>query len=190
MITVPGDHLGSGVAGATAGRLERGSFLIHIAQAEVDDFQLAIVVAQQIFWFQIPMADAKLMNVMHSSYQLLKVLTRRLFFELLVFNDELEELATTCELHHEIKILVRLNNFVDLYHVGMVQLLEDLDLSTDPLNVLFVFNFRFFKHFDRNLNIEKFKIESIVATVARLKKFYSPQKADLPFLLSTHAFPV
>ena len=84
------------------------------------------------------------MNVMYSSYELLEVFTCRLFFKFLIFDYEFEEFATARKLHHKIKILVRLDDLVDLNDVGMVQLLENFYLSTYPFDVLFVFDFRLF----------------------------------------------
>ena len=67
MIAIPCDHFWSGITGATTGSLKRLASFIHVAETEIDYFQLAVEVEQQIFWFQVPMANAKLVDVMYAS---------------------------------------------------------------------------------------------------------------------------
>ena len=132
-------HLRSGVARAAARCLQRRPWLVEVAQSEVDDLQGLIVVDEQVLRFQVPVADAQLVNIVDARNELLEVLAGLLLLQLLVLHDEVEELTALDELHHEVEVLLRLNDLVDLHDVWMVQLLEDLDLSADALDVLFLF---------------------------------------------------
>ena len=84
------------------------------------------------------MADAQLVNVEDSGEELLQVLACRALLELLVLDDEVEQLASTCELHDQVQVLLCLDNFINLNHVRVMELLENLDLSANPFNVLLV----------------------------------------------------
>ena len=141
MITVASDHLWRSVARATTRRLQSSSLLIHVGEAKVDDLQLAIIVAEQVFWLEISMADAKLVNIVHTSDKLLEMLTCCNFLKFLIFDNQLKQFTSRSELHHEIQVLIRLNNLIDLDYIRMVKLFEDFDLSADSLYILFVFNF-------------------------------------------------
>lgn len=144
-------HLRSGVAGASARCLECCAWLVEVAQAEIDNLQRLVVVDEQVLGLEVPVADSELVDVVDARNELLEVLACLLFLQFLVLHNEVEQLAALHELHDQIEVLLRLNDLVDLHHVGMVQLLQYLDLSTDALHVLFLFNTRFFQYFDSNL---------------------------------------
>ena len=80
------------------------------------------------------------MNVFDAGYELLKVLACLILIKSLVLNDHIEELATLYELHDQIEILLGLDDLINLYNVGMVQLFENLNLSTNSLDILLLFN--------------------------------------------------
>ena len=80
------------------------------------------------------------MNVFDTGYELLEVLACLILIKSLVLNDHIEELATLHELHDQIEILLGLDDLINLYNVGMVQLFENLNLSTNSLDILLLFN--------------------------------------------------
>ena len=141
MVAVSGDHLRRSVARTATSRLQSHSLVVHVTQAEVDNFQLAIEVKKEVLRLQVPVTNAQLVNVVHTSEQFLQVLTGCAFLQFLVLHDQLKELAAAGELHHQVQIFVRLDDLVDLHDIGMVQLLEDFDFATDALDVLLVFDF-------------------------------------------------
>lgn len=110
-----------------------------------------IVVDQEVLRLQVPVANTQLVNIVDAGDELLKVLAGLLLLQLLVLHNEVEELAALDELHDQIEVLLRLDDLVDLHDVWMVQLLEDLDLSTDSFHVLFLFYARFFEYLDGDL---------------------------------------
>ena len=94
------------------------------------------------------------MDVLDATDELLKVLACLLLSQPLVLHDDVEQFSARGELHHQVKILLSLDDFIDLDDVGMMKLLENLDLSADALDVFLVFDSRLFENFDGNL---KFK---------------------------------
>lgn len=97
------------------------------------------------------MTDAELVYVVDSCNQLLEVLGSLCLLEFLVLNNHVEQFTPTGVLHDKVKVLLSLNDLVDLNHVGMMELLKNFDLSAYPLNVLLVLNFRLLKDLDGNL---------------------------------------
>lgn len=55
------------------------------------------------------------------------------------------------ELHDQVQVLLRLNDLVDLHDVGVMKLLEDLDLPADALHVLLVLDARLLEYLDSDL---------------------------------------
>jgi hypothetical protein len=96
------------------------------------------------------MTYAQLMNVVNTCHQFLEMLASRLLLEPLVLNNKLEEFASTRKLHYQVKVLLGLNNFIDLNYIWVMKLFQNLYFATDPLHILFVLYFRFFKHFHCN----------------------------------------
>ena len=68
--------------------------LIHVTQAEVHDLETPIKVEQQVLGFQISVANAQLMNVVHASHQFLEVLAGLLFLQALILNDQFKKFPT------------------------------------------------------------------------------------------------
>jgi hypothetical protein len=87
------------------------------------------------------------MNVVNTCHQFLEMLASRLFLQPLVLYDQLEEFTSTRKLHYQVKVLLGLNDFIDLNYVWVMKFFQNLYLPTDPFHILFVLYFRFFKHF-------------------------------------------
>jgi len=97
------------------------------------------------------MANTKLVDVVDARNQFLEVLASHLLLQALVLDNQVEELASLDELHDQVQVLLSLDDFVDLDHVGVVQLLENLNLAADALDVLFIFDARLLEHLDGHL---------------------------------------
>ena len=63
------------------------------------------------------------MNVLDTRDELLKVFACCTFRQLLVLHDQVEQFTALNELHDQVQIFLGLNDFINLYHVRMVQLL-------------------------------------------------------------------
>ena len=75
----------------------------------------------------------------------------RSLLQFLVLDYKLEKLASTRKLHHQVQILIRFNDLVDLNDVWMVELLEYFYLTTDSLYVFLILNLRLFEYLDGHL---------------------------------------
>jgi len=97
------------------------------------------------------MADSQLMYIVYAWDELLEVLAGLFFFQTLMLNNNVEQLASANEFHDQVEVLFGFNNFIDLYNVGVVQLLENFDLPADSFDIFFVFDSWFLKNFYCNL---------------------------------------
>lgn len=75
------------ITGTATSCLERLTFVIHIAQAKVNDFELPVEVQEQVFGFEVSMTHAKLVNVVHTSDKLLEMLAGCAFLQFLVLDN-------------------------------------------------------------------------------------------------------
>ena len=133
-----GNHLGSGVAGRTTGRLQIVSLLVEVGQAEVDYLECFVVVNQQILRLEITVTYTELVNVADATDKFLEVLACRLFVEFLILDNQVEQLAALHKLHHQIQVFFRFDYLIYLHNVWMMKLLEDFDLAADSLDVLLI----------------------------------------------------
>ena len=99
------------------------------------------------------MANSYTVNVVNCCHQFLEVLACVHFLQSLVLYDDLKELSVLCKLHDQIQVLVSFYNFIELHHIGVMDLFENFDFSRNSLNILLFLNFRFFKHLDCNLSV-------------------------------------
>lgn len=97
------------------------------------------------------MANTQLVDILDSANEFLKQLTSVFLSESLILHDNVEQLATVYEFHHEVEVFFGFNDLVDLYNVGVVQLLKNFDFSANSFNVFFVFNAWFFEDFNGHL---------------------------------------
>lgn len=79
------------------------------------------------------------------------MLTSRFLIQSLVLDNQIKQLTSLHKLHHQVQVLLGLYDLVDLNHVRVMQLLEDLDLTTYALDILLISNPALFKHFDSDL---------------------------------------
>ena len=72
MIALSGNHLRGRIAGAPASCLKGLPVLIGVAEAEINDFNIIMIIHEQILWLQISVADPKLMKVFDARYYLVE----------------------------------------------------------------------------------------------------------------------
>ena len=92
------------------------------------------------------------MNILNTWDELKVELAGLLFRKSGVSDDIVEELTTVTVFHDHVKLFFCFDDFVELDHVGVSDLLQDFDLSGDSLHVLLVMDFIFLQNFNRNLN--------------------------------------
>lgn len=149
-------YLRRSVARTSASSLERISLLIQITESEIHNLQRFVIVYQKVFRLQVTVADAELVNVLDARDELLKVLAGHLLLEALVLHNEVEQLASADVLHDQVQVLFCFDDLVNLNHIRVVQLLQNLNFSADALHILAVFDPRFFENFDGHL--QKFEL--------------------------------
>jgi hypothetical protein len=83
------------------------------------------------------------MNVVDGCHEFLEIFAGERLFKPLVFHDNLEELPALGEFHHQIQIILRLNDLIQLNDIWMMYLFEYLDLSGYAFDVLLFLDTRF-----------------------------------------------
>lgn len=88
------------------------------------------------------------MNVLQAEDQTPKELAREVFVQSVSVNNEVEQLSSLCELHYQVELVFSLDNFIQLDDTRMSDRLQNFNLSDDPIHVIIVLDFVFFKYFD------------------------------------------
>ena len=91
------------------------------------------------------------MDIVDTWYQLLEIFASCFFLQSLVLDDKVEKFSIGNEFHYQVELFLSLDYFINLHHVWMVKLFENLYLSTDSLNILFILNPGLFQHFNSYL---------------------------------------
>ncbi|CAL5389987.1 unnamed protein product [Camellia sinensis] len=105
--------------------------ILHSAESEIGDSELPILIEEEILGLQISVKDAARVTVSDGGDQLLEVFTAEIFAEP-SFGDLGEKLSSFGELHHEVDLRLRRQNFKETNDVRVAQPAHDSDL---PLNV-------------------------------------------------------
>ena len=98
------------------------------------------------------MNDAQLVQVLDAANYLLEELTGLGLLELLLFDDVIEQLATTNVLHDKEQLLGRLDNLKELDDVGMSNHLEDIDFPRHSQDVCVLDDFALLQDLDGHLH--------------------------------------
>lgn len=91
------------------------------------------------------------MDVVDCWDQLLEIFASNFFFKSLVGHDQVKELSSLCIFHYQVEVLVSLDDFIELYYIGVVYLFKNFDFSWNSFNIFLIFNFTFFKDLNSNL---------------------------------------
>lgn len=144
MVVLSGDHLGRSVAGTAASCLQSLALPVGIRKTEVDDFDVVVVVHEQVLGLQITMANAQFVQVLDARDKLEQELGGFLLSNPLAIDDVLEQLAAPRILHDQIELFLRFNYFIELHDHGMPHNLQNFDFSCNSINVVNIYDFIFF----------------------------------------------
>ena len=145
------NHFWRCVARRTAGCLESCSHLVHITQSEIHYLQSQIVVKQQVFWLEVSVTHAALVDVLDARDELEVELAGLLLRQPSVPDDVVEQLTAAAVLHDHVELLFSFNNLVELNDVGVTHLLENLDFPGDSLDVLLIVDLVFLEDLNGDL---------------------------------------
>ena len=120
--------------------------LVCIGEAEVDQLESAVEINQQILGFEVAVDNPQLVQILHSCDELPKELTGLMLLQPFLFYYQFEELPLRDVLHHQEELLGSLDDLVQLDHVGMPNLLKDVDFPGHSLHVSHVGNATFLQH--------------------------------------------
>ena len=101
------------------------------------------------------MHDIQPAYVFDASNNLLEESTGFLLFDPLNLHNVIEKFAPARVFHNKIQFFLRLNDFIELYHLWMSNDLENVNFSGNSLNICHIANFAFLKNFNGNLFLGK-----------------------------------
>ena len=150
MVPLTSDHLGRCIAGTAAGCLERRTRLVCIAESEIDDFDVHVVIEEKVLRFQVTMHDIKFVEVLDTGNDLVEKLQSLRLLNSLVLHDKVKELTLTRVLHDEVELLGSFDNLIQLDDVWVSNHFEDMNFSCYSLNIVHILNLVFLENFYRN----------------------------------------
>mmetsp|Transcript_117288 Transcript_117288/g.328260 ORF Transcript_117288/g.328260 Transcript_117288/m.328260 type:complete len:279 (+) Transcript_117288:813-1649(+) len=140
--TVPAnDDLGCNVIRRPQARRQDLTGFAEAGEAEIDDLQGVPLdrlraAQQEVFRFDVPVANVAVVDVVHAPEDLLHDERRVVLREVPGGDDVVEEVASGAELHDEVEALAVLEELEELDDVGVVHHLHDLDLLLEAEHVL------------------------------------------------------
>ena len=93
-----------------------------LAQTEISDFQVAILVQQHIFWLQVSVYDAISMKTSYGLNELGCIKTGSSFRKLCLLPQVEKQLATIKKIHDKVKLGISLEGVMKLYDKRTVDL--------------------------------------------------------------------
>lgn len=129
------DHLRSGIARRATGSFEFFSGFILIGEPKVYNFDVFVMIEEQILWFEISVYDSVFVDVLHTCNDLLHEPDGFGFIEPLPFDDVVEEFTAFSILHDEVDVGFGFDDLVELDDVGMAEYFEDADFAGDTFDV-------------------------------------------------------
>lgn len=131
------DEFGSGVRWRAARGQEQAlhAALRFGAQAEIDDFQVLLLVQEHVLRLEVAVRVAALVQVRHGRYDLSEEHPGLHFAETALLDDVVEQLAARTVLHDHVAVRLRLDYLVQLADVRVRQALKGADLELDARQV-------------------------------------------------------
>lgn len=117
--------------------------MIVVAQPEVNEFDIVIVIKKDIFRFEVSMGDVESMKILDGIEDLIKNPTCCSFFESALCGHDSEKFSLLCEFGDQIDEIGSFDDLIQIDNVGMPNSLHYLYFSLNADFIVFVFN-RFF----------------------------------------------
>lgn len=137
VVWLSGQHFRRSIAGTSTGCAEHFPLSVDVAEPEVDDLDVVLIVQQHVFGLEIAMNDSYLVQVLDGVEKLLQYLAGLELCKFLIFDDVLKQLSSAGVLSHQVVVLLVLQYFVKLNDVRVPGLSEDLQLLIQPSVVAF-----------------------------------------------------
>ena len=132
-------HFRCEILWSTRKSLSKFGLVVQLCEAKIDDLDVAFLIKQDVFEFEISMNDRHLMQVPNSHHKLCRIKPNTLFLEPLSLFHDFVKLTASNKRHHEVKSVVILEDIVHIDEERMVHLDHDLFFEECALNLL-IFN--------------------------------------------------
>ena len=110
--------------------------LLHLAEAEICQFEMALRVEENILWLQVTIDDSVLVEVSESQHDLGCIEARSVLSESNLVAEMEEKLAAIQKVGDEIQTFVGLKGVVELDNERMCDLLHDVPLNLDLVRLV------------------------------------------------------
>ena len=100
IVLLASHHFRSSITWTSACCLQWDTWLIHVTEAKVNNFDVVMVVHQQILWLQVAVTDAMLVEIVNTGQDLVQKLACILLSYSFSVHYVLEELTTSRILHY------------------------------------------------------------------------------------------
>jgi hypothetical protein len=129
------DHLRCSIARGAACSFEKLSILKSVAETEVNDLDIPVVIKQQILGLQVTMNDVHLVDLLHARKDLMEESAGVPLPNSATGNDVIEKFTTTAVLHDQVKLPRCLNDLIELNDMLVPDQLQNVDLAGNPLHI-------------------------------------------------------
>ena len=127
------DDFGRGVVGRPAGGLEQLVLGLEGGHAEVGDFDVVLVVEEQVFWLEVPVDNAQGVAVGYTDDDLAEVGDGLGLGQRSALYEQVEQLALLGVLEDHVQVVIGLPDIVETQHIRMIEQLHDDNLALDAV---------------------------------------------------------
>jgi len=134
------EHLGRNLVGSAGlGGEHVSQQLVVLGQPEVDQFDVpgGFVDGHEVFGLEVPVHNVDFVAVVHAFHNLGEHWTRQFLVQLAMLHNPVEQFSTSEQLHYQLKEFFVFLPFIQSYNIGVVQFLQDFQLSLEPIQVLY-----------------------------------------------------
>jgi len=147
------NHLRGSIAGRPTRRGKRLTLFVAVAQPKVYQFNLTLVVEEEVLGLQISVNDAQFMQVLNTTDDLLEELARLHLLKFLFLYNVVEQFTTTGILGDKEKLFGGFDDLEELDDVGVADTLQNIDFAGDSLHISLLHNLLLLQYFDSHLQI-------------------------------------
>ena len=148
MVSLASDHFWSSIAWTAACSFQGLSVLVGVAEAEIDDLDVIVVVHEQVFWLQISVTDAQLVEILDARDYLMQESGSLLFSQTFPVDNVFKELSSSSIFHHQVEFSLCLDNLVKLHNMWMTDYLQNVNFSCYSFHITNISNLVLLKYLD------------------------------------------
>jgi len=147
-IAVACDHLRRCVARGAACRFQQLTIPEDVAEPEVDNLYILVLIEQEVLRLQIPVHDVHGMDLLQARYDLMEEAACLWLGHTSLRYDVVEQLAAARILHDKVKLAPCLDDLIKLHYVWVPDKFENVYLSGHTLYICHLYDALFLENFN------------------------------------------